>query len=78
MKKLLTILYRLFTTRCIYCGNKKEQYSPFGGDLQCPTNRDGDSWANRFTGCSYKKIFIKHKEARVQRALGLLSGPKGF
>lgn len=76
--KVFIIIYRFFTARCIYCGNKKEQYSMFGGDLQCPTNRDDDSWANSLIGCSHRKIFIKHKESKVQRALGLLSGPKGF
>ena len=80
--KVFTILYRWFTARCIYCGNKKERYPMFGGDLCCPTDivieQHNCLWYRNSQGCSHRKIFIKHKEAKVQRALGLLSGPKGF
>lgn len=72
--KVLILIYRWVTARCVYCGAKKEQYSPVGGSLLCPT----DMGLPFLYGCSHRKIFIKPKEAKVQRALGFLSGPKGF
>lgn len=75
------MIYRYLTARCVYCGNKKEQYCPYGGDLHCPTDMTCLDMAHPQwdkNGCSYKKKFISYKEAKVQRALGFLSGPKGF
>ena len=70
--KILTIIYRWVTLRCGYCGNK------LGYDLYigyfCPTDMEKPFGH----GCATRKKFIRHKEAEIQRALGLLSGPKGF
>ena len=51
--KILTMVYRSCTFKCIYCGTKYTL-------LLCPNN------------CDTTKKFITHKEAEVQRALGLL------
>ena len=77
--KYLTIIYRWFTARCVYCGNKKKHYDIWGGFASCPTDMENAHMSNPrlHNGCSKKKKFIKPKEAKVQRALGLLSGPKG-
>ncbi len=90
--KYLTMLYRKFTHRCIYCGLKKEKFRHMmfgsGGRYLCPTSIDEESiiydhdisWRCGYngTGCITTKKFIKHKESKVQKALGLLSGPKGI
>jgi len=54
-----------------------------GGFYCCPSNIDIKDclydhhipWRKSYndTGCSKTKKFIKHKEAKVQRALGLLN-----
>ena len=84
--KYLTMLYRKFTHRCIYCGLKKEKFHHMmfgsGGIYICPSNIDAKDcidahhihWRYGYnnTGCITTKKFIKYKEAKVQRALGLL------
>lgn len=80
------MIWRRFTLRCVYCGSKKCHYDiwfdPEGALFGCPTDMylDMDMYTNMDTSnsCSHKKKFIGHKEANVQRALGLLSRPKGF
>jgi len=78
------MLYRKFTQRCIYCGNKKKRHFD-GRDsyFYCLSDLVYTKmalWGNPalYNGCSKKKKFIKHKEAKVQKALGLLSRPKGI
>lgn len=72
------MLYRWFTARCMYCGNKKRHYDIWGGFVSCPTDMGEKFQGYTNMGCYTKKKFIRHKEAKVQRALGLLSGPKGM
>lgn len=74
MMKILTMLYRYFTRRCIYCGTKKECYAFPYDSYYCPT----DMGRSQCNGCSRVKKFIEHKEAKVQKALGFFSGPKGL
>ena len=68
--KILTIIYRFFTLRCTYCGSKKEY--PVRGFSCCPTDvwQIHQGYTNK--GCYITKKFINHKEAKVQKALGLL------
>jgi len=65
--KLFTMIYRWLTSRCTYCGTKKHLYDIWGIFSCCPTDMSKDT-----IGCSKTKYFIKHREAKVQRALGLL------
>lgn len=79
--KILTMLYRRLTFCCIYCGTKKERYDfMYDSAFYCPTdmNHIGAVHRQQMAGCSVAKKFIQYKEAKVQRALGLFSGPKGF
>ena len=79
--KIFTIIYRKLTRRCIYCGMKKKCYHVKMHLCYycCPSD-----WASYIesiniprlimynTGCSTTKKFITYKEAKIQRALGLL------
>ncbi|KKM91817.1 hypothetical protein LCGC14_1224660 [marine sediment metagenome] len=71
--------WRWITQRCVFCGNKKKSYRhPYGILYCCPTDISDLDMAHPQWGndrCSTKKKFLKRKEAKVQRALGLLSGP---
>ncbi|KKL57765.1 hypothetical protein LCGC14_2232110 [marine sediment metagenome] len=78
--KILTIMYRWITQRCVFCGNKKKPYPYlYGGILYCcPIDREDVYYNNGVNGCYVSTTFIGYKEAKVQRALGLLPGPEGF
>ena len=73
--KYLTMLYRKFTQRCIYCGNKKKKhFDGWDSHFYCPSDLVNSHMSNPalYNGCSKMKKFIKYKEAKVQKALGLL------
>lgn len=72
--KILTMFCRRATDCCVYCGSKKRRYDTWGGFTCCPT----DMTLHLDKGCTELKNFVNRKEAKVQRALGLFSGPKGF
>ena len=77
--KILTMTWRWLTRRCVFCGSEKRPYSNKYYDIEyyCPTDlrflQDVENIC-----CSLSNKFITHKEGKVQRALGLFSGPKGF
>lgn len=69
------MIYRWLRSRCKYCGRKKIRidsiYDMLAALYRCPTDyMEGHGHIDG--GCSNRKIFITFKEAKVQRALGLL------
>lgn len=68
--KILTMLYRWSTFRCIYCGTKKKD-CPIGRfgfyTYCCPT--DMYNYKQTSDGCSSTKRFVNPKEAKKFKKL---------
>ncbi len=72
--KILTMIYRWFTCKCIHCGAKKMMVKRFDHPylLGCTTAKHCPNGGPIDLDGTVQEKFISHKEARVQRALGLL------